>query len=155
MGWEAPRVGHRDAATSFEREEGKRTSRTSVSVGAGENRRHRGPASVPTITREQFKRSGKAAKPRSRAKRNAISKKRQRSHFRAAGVFPFLFGVGNVRNAAMPPARKRAPHKRGAKRRAARNGHAQRARPAQARCARKKGKARKRKKGDQLYEVKG
>ena len=54
---------------SFEHGEGERISRTSVAVGVGENRQHRGSASVTTTTREQFKRSGKAAKPRSRAKR--------------------------------------------------------------------------------------
>ena len=51
---------------SFEHGEGERISRTSVTVGVGENRQHRGPASVTTTTREQFKRSGKAAKPASR-----------------------------------------------------------------------------------------
>ena len=37
--------------------EGERISRTSVAVGVGENRQHRGFASVTTTTREQFKRS--------------------------------------------------------------------------------------------------
>ena len=42
---------------SFECGEGERISRTSVAVGVGENRQHRGSASVTTTTREQFKRS--------------------------------------------------------------------------------------------------
>ena len=84
---------------------GRRMSRTSVSAGAGENRQYRGPASEAADFREQ---PDHASETRSR--RNASD-----SILGAAGVLPFPFGVGNVRNATMPPARKRAPHRRGAR----------------------------------------
>ena len=82
-------------------------SRTSADAGAGENRQYRGPASVTAGMRKQLKRGKPQNCEAARSERD-FEETPAIPFLGAAGVLPFLFGGGNVRNATMPPARKRA-----------------------------------------------